>query len=85
MNVTALLDHLRSAGIRIVRTDSGPGADVLPGADLAAHRDAIAEHQPALLAALELQDRIVRAIAGAWPGAGAGTRWPAHRTTRSEP
>jgi hypothetical protein len=62
MTAITLLDALAHAGIRLGHDGDELYADVQPGADLEMHRAAIAEHKPALLNVLALQDAIVAAV-----------------------
>ena len=65
MSAATLLDELVGAGIRLGCDGDDLIADVLPGADLNRYREQIAEHKPALLTLLALQDEIVGAATAA--------------------
>jgi hypothetical protein len=57
----ALLDGLAAAGIHLMRDGDSIWADVEEGADIGPYVARITEHKAALLAALDLRERIIAA------------------------
>lgn len=65
MSAPTFLDELQRAGIRLRLSGDALIANVLPRADLDAHRARITAHRPEIVAALCLQDAIVTAATAA--------------------